>query len=90
MVSVEFTSLLNRFFPHLTSVEVEASSVHELVQQLDQQFSGLGGYLIEEHGGLRKHVNIFVNGKMIKDRKALSDPLSDNDKVNIIQALSGG
>jgi len=90
MVIVEFTSLLKRFFPNLSTVEVRASSVKELVQVLDEQYSGLSGYLIEEHGGLRKHVNIFVNSKMIKDREGLSDTLSENDKVNIIQALSGG
>jgi len=90
MVSVKFTSLLKRFFPTLTSVKVEATSVEELLVELDKQYDGLSGYLIEEHGGLRKHVNIFINGNMIKDREKLSDKLNRNDKVNIIQALSGG
>ena len=90
MITVEFTSLLKRFFPELAPVKVEANTVFELVQEIDKHFSGLATYLVEEHGGLRKHVNIFVNGKMIKDREKLSDSLSENDKVNIIQALSGG
>ena len=90
MVNVEFTSLLKRFFPTLTSVEVEASTVKDLLEEIDKEYSGLSGYLIEEHGGLRKHVNIFINGNMVKDREKLSDVLNENDKVNIIQALSGG
>ncbi len=90
MVSVEFTSLLKRFFPTLASVKVEATSINELLIELDKQYDGLSGYLLEEQGGLRKHVNIFVNGNMIRDRKKLSDELKKNDRVNILQALSGG
>ena len=90
MIRVEFTSLLKRFFPNLTSLSIEANSVAELISELDVKYPGLSAYLIQEHGGLRKHVNIFVNGCMIKDRVNLSDSLLHNDKVNIIQALSGG
>ena len=90
MVRVEFTSLLKRFFPNLTSLNIEANSVAELIFELDVKYPGLSAYLIQEQGGLRKHVNIFVNGQMIKDRVNLSDTLLHNDKVNIIQALSRG
>lgn len=90
MVKVEFTSLLQRFFPELNSVEIEASNVKELLAELDKKYEGLSTYLIHENAGLRKHVNIFINGNMIKDRAKLSDQLSTNDTINIIQALSGG
>lgn len=90
MVTVQFTSLLQRFFPNLKTEQVEATSVAQLLEELDIKYPGLSSYLIEEHGGLRKHVNIFVNGTMIKDREQLSDTLLHDDKVNIIQALSGG
>ncbi len=90
MVKVQFTSLLKRFFPNLKAEELEANTVEELVLSLDKIYPGLRAYLLEEQGNLRKHVNIFVNGTMIKDRVSLSDRLLHNDKVNIIQALSGG
>lgn len=90
MVVVEFTSLLKRFFPNLQSEKVDASDVKQLLVSLDQKYPGLSGYLIDEQGSLRKHVNIFVNGKTIEDRIKLSDKLFNQDKVNIIQALSGG
>ena len=90
MITVHFTSLLNRFFPDLKPESVEANTVCELLVELDKLYPGLSGYLIEENGRLRKHVNIFVNGEMISDRESLQDVLKDNDEVNIIQALSGG
>jgi len=90
MVTVEFTSLLQRFFPNLKTEQVQANSVAQLIAELNIKYPGLSSYLIEENGGLRKHVNIFVNGNMIKDREQLLDTLLHHDKVNIIQALSGG
>ncbi|MCB0410377.1 MAG: MoaD/ThiS family protein [Flavobacteriales bacterium] len=90
MAKVQFTSLLQRFFPDLKPEEVEAANVKELLSKLDKIYTGLSTYLVEENGGLRKHVNIFVNGVMIKDRIHLSDKIGSNDTINIIQALSGG
>ncbi len=90
MARVEFTSLLKRFFPDLKSEEVSADNVQELLIELDKKYKGLSAYLIHEQGELRQHVNIFINGNMINDRINLTDEISEKDKINIIQALSGG
>jgi len=90
MANVQFTRHLNRFFPELSEGEVEAKSVAELVQQLDERFPGFAGYLLEDDGSLRKHVNIFVENTLIEDRRKLSDALDENSNVYIMQALSGG
>lgn len=48
------------------------------------------GYVLDDQGALRRHMNIFVNGEPIADRTSLSDPVSDQDEVFVMQALSGG
>ncbi|MEM7228017.1 MAG: MoaD/ThiS family protein [Planctomycetota bacterium] len=48
------------------------------------------GYVLDEHGGLRKHMAVFVNGTLIGDRSTLSDPIDERDTIDIMQALSGG
>jgi molybdopterin converting factor small subunit len=90
MARVQFTRHLNRFFPALGEEDVEASRVSELVQGLDRKYPGLAAYLIEDDGSLRKHVNIFVEEVLIRDRRGLSDALARDSKVFIVQALSGG
>ena len=50
----------------------------------------LGGYVLDEQGRLRKHVNIFVDGDMVEDRVKLTDPVQPASEIYIIQALSGG
>nr|WP_255429443.1 MoaD/ThiS family protein [Ramlibacter albus] len=47
-------------------------------------------YVLDEQGAVRKHVAVFVNSQMIRDRAALDIPLASGDKVNVIQALTGG
>jgi sulfur-carrier protein len=47
-------------------------------------------YVLDDQGALRKHMAIFVDGALIKDRSALSDPVGPDSEVYVFQALSGG
>ena len=90
MATVQFTRHLNRFFPDLSEVTVEAATVRELISKLDADHPGLADYLVDDHGALRKHVNVFVGDDLVRDRQQLSDTLGPESTVFIIQALSGG
>ncbi len=90
MPKVNFTSALRRFYPDLQPYEVQAQTVAEVVNDLNQRYPGLADYLVDEQGRLRQHVNIFIGEKLIKDKIKLQDKLSDQDEVYIMQALSGG
>ena len=90
MPRVKFTKSLDRFFPELTDIHVEARTAAEVVKAVDQRFPGLGAYIVDERGRLRQHVNIFVGEDMILDREALSDAVPADSLVYIFQALSGG
>lgn len=48
------------------------------------------GYVLDEHGALRHHMAIFVDGVAIADRRHLSDPVPAHGEIFILQALSGG
>ncbi|HEX9922160.1 MAG TPA: MoaD/ThiS family protein [Anaerolineae bacterium] len=90
MPYVKFTSHLRRFFPDLGEGDVAGRTVAEVVEALDEHYPGLAGYLVDERGALRRHVNIFVGNQLIRDREQLQDPVAADDKVFIFQALSGG
>lgn len=90
MARVKFTPNLKRFFPDLTELEVEATTVADAVSAVDQRWRGLGDYIIDEQGALRKHVNIFIGDELIRDKRTLSDEISADTRIYIMQALSGG
>jgi hypothetical protein len=91
MPIVRFTSHLKRFFPTLeNNPPVNASTVAEVVIALNQLHPGFADYIVDEHGRLRKHVNIFVDESLIYDKENLLDAVSDQQTVFIMQSLSGG
>ncbi|HAA21774.1 MAG TPA: molybdenum cofactor biosynthesis protein MoaD [Cytophagales bacterium] len=90
MPTVHFTANLKRFYPDLVPFEVEAHTVAELIHAVEAKHLGLRDYLVDDQGQLRKHVNVFVGNTLIADRIGLSDALTAQDEVYIMQALSGG
>jgi sulfur-carrier protein len=90
MAWVSFTRHLQRFFPTLDACEVPAGTVRELIAELERRHPGLAHYLVDETGRLRRHVNLFVGEEPVRDRASLSDALTPDSRVFILQALSGG
>jgi hypothetical protein len=71
-------------------VTIDATTVREVVTVLNTQFPGLGDYIVDEQGRLRRHVNIFVDGTMVRDRVHLAGAVGAESQLYIVQALSGG
>lgn len=92
MAKVELTKHLFTFFPQLEGRElsVDASTVAEVVAELERIAPGFAFYVCDERGRLRMHVNIFVGDERIADRRTLSDRVDADSRVFIMQALSGG
>ncbi len=90
MAQVKFTPNLKRFFPDLRECEVEAATIAEALAAVDARWRGLGDYIIDEQGALRKHVNIFIGDELIRDKRRLSDKINAETRITIMQALSGG
>jgi molybdopterin converting factor small subunit len=90
MPNVRFTRHLLRFFPTLAEGDVPGATVREVIGELDRRYPGFAAYIVDETGKLRRHVNIFVGDEPIADRERLGDKLSADDRVFILQALSGG
>ncbi len=94
MATVKLTRHLYTFFPglegHGQDLHVEASTVAEVVREIDKLAPGLAFYICDERGRLRTHVNIFIGDERIVDRRTLSDQVLPDARISILQALSGG
>lgn len=92
MATVSITRHLFRFFPVLEGkeLEVNASTVAEVIAELERMAPGFAFYVCDERGRLRQHVNVFVGEERVADRNRLSDPVGPRSHVFIMQALSGG
>ena len=92
MPKVELTRHLFTFFPHLEGrdITVEASTLREVVSEMEKIAPGFAFYVCDERGRLRTHVNMFIGEERAQDRTTLSDPVGPDAQVFIMQALSGG
>ena len=92
MAKVEMTRHLYAFFPDLEGREVlvDASTVADVVREMEKIAPGFAFYVCDELGRLRRHVNIFVEEERIADRRCLTDGVKADSCVYIMQALSGG
>ena len=92
MVKVELTRHLFRFFPALEGKDlaVEATTIAEVMREMEKIAPGFAFYVCDERGALRTHVNVFIGDERIADRVRLTDRVPPGAKVFILQALSGG
>jgi len=86
-VTVRLRPPLTDLFPGSPRLlELEASSVRDVIDALDQRFPGMGDRLRDSTPAIRRHINVFIAG----ERAKLETRLRDGDEIFIITAISGG
>lgn len=81
---------LRKFTASADSVEVEATTVKELIERLDSSYPGFRQRLCNEEGGLRRFINIYIEGEDIRFLQNLETPIRDGSEVSIVPAIAGG
>ena len=65
---------------------VEGATVGETLRALEGRQPLLTGWILDERGVVRRHVNVFVNG----DCGATETPVAAGDRIDVLPAISGG
>ncbi len=69
--------------------QVAGTTVRDALEAAFRTDPRLRGYVLDEHGALRFHVAVFVDGKAVSDR-SLRQTVAANADIFVVQALSGG
>jgi len=72
------------------SVTIEATTLAEALQRLREVYPLLRVHLYDEAERLRPHVMIFYNEESTRWLEHLDVPLKPGDRLEILQAVSGG
>jgi sulfur-carrier protein len=67
-------------------LEVEAGTVNEAIDRLEERWPGLRDRLCEPGPALRRHVNVYVD----RERAGLDTALRPDSRVDVVSAISGG
>ena len=87
MADVHLPTTLSPLFPGLSRhLEVEADTVAEALDKLDQRWPGIRDRLVGEGPSLRSHIHVYVD----KERSGLDTKLEPRSRVDVIAAISGG
>ena len=89
MPKVMFTANIQRHVECPGAV-AEGQDVRAVLDNVFRENPAARGYILDDQAGLRKHIAVFVDGVLIRDRVKLSDPVPASANVYVMQALSGG
>ncbi len=89
MPKVAFTQNIQR---HVECPEIAApgTTVREVLDNAFAANPRARSYVLDDQGALRRHMAIFVDGALIRDRAKLSDTVKPDSSIHVFQALSGG
>jgi len=73
-----------------TVLDVPGARLDEVLCGVFARFPNLRGYVLDEHGAVRHHVAVFVDGTAITDKRKPTQALGERSEIYVMQALSGG
>jgi molybdopterin synthase sulfur carrier subunit len=89
-VEVTVAPPLRKLVNGVSTVQAHGETVRQLLYNLDIQFPGFKGHMIDKWGELRGSIIIYLNDENIRCLQGLETPLKDGDSVGILVVLSGG
>ena len=67
-------------------LDLAGSTVSEVLRSLEREHQEITGWILDERGRIREHINIFVNG----EKSGEETPLGAGDRIHVIPSISGG
>jgi molybdopterin synthase sulfur carrier subunit len=87
MPELHLPPTLPSLYPDLPRrLDVDAVTVDEAIERLEERWPGLRDRLCEPGPTLRRHINVYVD----RERAGLDTALEPDSRVDVIAAISGG
>jgi molybdopterin synthase sulfur carrier subunit len=65
---------------------IPGGTVGELLRELERTQPAVSGWILDERGLVRRHINVFVNGEQGTE----DTPVGRDDRIDVLPAISGG
>jgi len=89
-VKVRVPTPLRRFTAGVDEVPASGDSIRAVITDLERNHPGISDRLLDDHGELRRFVNIYLNGDDIRFLNQLNSTVKDGDDISIVPAIAGG
>jgi sulfur-carrier protein len=67
-------------------LELDGATVAEVLRALEREHPDVSGWILDERGRIREHINVFVNKEHGREETAVGP----EDRLHVLPAISGG
>jgi molybdopterin synthase sulfur carrier subunit len=89
-VTVRIPGPLRKITEGADKVQMEGDDLTQLIAGLEAQYPGMKDRLLDENGGLRYFVNLYLNNEDIRFLDGLKTAIKSGDEISIVPAVAGG
>jgi molybdopterin synthase sulfur carrier subunit len=89
-VSVRIPTILRTYTGGESEVTAAGGTLAEVLDDLDGNYSGIKGRILDEGGELRRFVNVYVGNDDVRFLDNLATPTPDGTQISVIPAVAGG
>jgi len=86
MVVVRLRAPLSELTGGKKKLELEGATVAEVLRTLEREHPDVAGWILDERGRIREHINVFVN----KEYGREETEVGPDDQLHVLPAISGG
>jgi molybdopterin converting factor small subunit len=74
----------------LAELQIDGSTVGEILEKIDSEYPGLGERIFDESGSLRRFVNVFLADEDVRFLQGLDTLVKEHQVISIVPAVAGG
>jgi molybdopterin synthase sulfur carrier subunit len=86
MPTVRLHGPLKRLAGDRSEHAIDGATVADLLVELERGHPATRGWILDERGVLRRHINVFVNGELAEQKTQVGA----GDRIEVLPAISGG
>jgi molybdopterin converting factor small subunit len=88
--SVRIPTILRTYTGGESEVTAAGTTLSEVLDDLDANYSGIKGRILDDNGELRRFVNVYVGNDDVRFLDNLETPTPDGAQISVIPAVAGG
>ena len=88
--TVRIPTILRTYTEGASEVTADGATLAEVLDDLDGNYAGIKGRILDDQGELRRFVNVYVGNDDVRFLEHLETPTPDGTQISVIPAVAGG
>jgi len=89
-IEVRVPTILRQHTGGAKVVDAKGGTLAAVIDDLEAHHPGLRDRLVEQDGGLRRFVNVYLNDEDVRFLDGLATAVTDGDSITVLPAVAGG